>query len=68
LSQKTDSKQKQEAKAMKDAMNKLAKKMMTRTHKAVKRYQQALDKNQNLPPAQKNMLYGKYLLDIDDAL
>jgi len=53
---------------MKDAMNKLAKKMMTRTHKAVKRYQQALAKNQNLPPAQKNMLYGKYLLDIDDTL
>ena len=50
---------------MKKAMKILAEKMMARTHKAVKIYQYELRKKQYMTPASLNMLYEKYLLDID---
>lgn len=53
---------------MKQAMKTYAEKLMKRTHKAVMIYQQELAKKQELPLAQRNMLYGNYLLDINDAL
>lgn len=49
-------------------MKNLAEKMMARTHEAVMLYQQELAKKPELPLAQRNMLYGKYLPDINDAL
>ena len=49
-------------------MKNLAEKMMARTHEAVMVYQQELAKKQELPLAERNMLYGKYLLDVNEAL
>ena len=53
---------------MEKAMKIWAEKMMARTHKAVKIYQLESQKKQDMPPAQWNMLYGKYLLDMDEAI
>lgn len=53
---------------MKKAMKILAEKMMARTHKAVKNYQLELQKKQDMTPARWNMLYGKYLPDMDEAI
>ena len=53
---------------MEKAMKILAEKMMARTHKAVKIYQLELRKKQDMTPARWNMLYGKYLLDMDEAI
>ena len=53
---------------MKKAMKILAEKMMARTHKAVKIYQLELRKKQDMTPARWNMLYGKYLPDMDEAI
>ena len=53
---------------MKKAMKILAEKMMARTHKAVKNYQLESRKKQDMTPARWNMLYGKYLLDMDEAI
>ena len=53
---------------MKKAMKILAEKMMARTHKAVKIYQLESRKRQEMTPARWNMLYGKYLLDMDEAI
>ena len=50
------------------AMKIWAEKMMARTHKAVKIYQLESQKKQDMTPAQWNMLYGKYLLDMDEAI
>lgn len=59
---------KREVITMKKAMKILADKMMARTHKAVKIYQLESRKKQDMTPARWNMLYGKYLLDIDEAI
>ena len=59
---------KREGMTMKKAMKILVEKMMARTHKAVKIYQLELQKKQDMTPAQWNMLYGKYLLDMDEAI
>ena len=53
---------------METAMKIWVEKMMARTHKAVKIYQQESQKKQDMTPAQWNMLYGKYLLDMDEAI
>lgn len=42
--------------------------LMARTYKAVKIYQLESQKKQDMTPAQWNMLYGKYLLDMDEAI
>lgn len=57
-----------EVMTMKKAMKILAEKMMARTHRAVKIYQLESRKKQDMTPARWNMLYGKYLLDIDEAI
>jgi thiaminase len=59
---------KREVMTMKKAMKILVEKMMARTHKAVKIYQLELQKKQDMTPARWNMLYGKYLLDMDEAI
>ena len=59
---------KREVMTMKKAMKILAEKMMARTHKAIKIYQLELRKKQDMTPARWNMLYGKYLLDMDEAI
>ena len=59
---------KREVMTMKKAMKIFAEKMMARTHKAVKIYQLESQKKQDMTPAQWNMLYGKYLLDMDEAI
>ena len=59
---------KREVMTMKKAMKILAEKMMARTHKAVKIYQLELQKKQDMTPARWNMLYGKYLPDMDEAI
>ncbi|SDZ73322.1 hypothetical protein SAMN05660648_00146 [Selenomonas ruminantium] len=59
---------KREVMTMKKAMKILAEKMMARTHKAVKNYQLELQKKQDMAPAWWNMLYGKYLPDMDEAI
>ena len=53
---------------MKKAMMNWADKMMMMAHKAVKRYQEACQQEKDMSPAKKNMLYGQYLKDMDDAL
>ena len=59
---------KREVMTMKKTMKILAEKMMARTHKTVKNYQLELQKKQDMTPARWNMLYGKYLLDMDEAI
>ena len=59
---------KREVMMMEKAMKSWAAKMMARTHKAVKIYQLESQKKQDMTPAQWNMLYGKYLLDMDEAI
>ena len=59
---------KREVMTMKKAMKIWAEKMMARTHKAVKIYQLELRKKQDMTLARWNMLYGKYLLDMDEAI
>ena len=59
---------KREVMVMETAMKIWAEKMMARTHKAVKIYQLESQKKQDMTPAQWNMLYGKYLLDMDEAI
>lgn len=51
----------------KETMN-WADRIMMMAHKAVIRYQAALKQEEDMPLAKKNMLYGRYLKDIDDAL
>ena len=53
---------------MTKAMMNWADKMMMLAHKAVRRYQAACQQEKNMPPAKKNMLYGCYLRDMDNAL
>ena len=53
---------------MKQAMKTYAEKLMMKTHAAVKKYQLAKESNKNQPIAQQNMLYGRYLVDINEAL
>ena len=59
---------KREVMMMEKAMKSWAEKMMARTHKAVKNYQLESQKKQDMTPARWNMLYGKYLLDMDEAV
>ena len=59
---------KREVMMMEKAMKSWAEKMMARTYKAVKIYQLESQKKQDMTPAQWNMLYGKYLLDMDEAI
>jgi len=59
---------KREVMMMEKAMKIWAEKKMARTHKAVKIYQLESQKKQDMTPAQWNMLYGKYLLDMDEAI
>ena len=59
---------KREVMTMKKAMKFRAEMMMARTHKAVKIYQLELQKKQDMTPARWNMLYGKYLPDMDEAI
>ena len=53
---------------MKQAMKAYVEKLMIRTHAAVKKYQLAQESNKNQPIAQQNMLYGRYLIDMNEAL
>ena len=53
---------------MKRAMMNWADKKMMMAHKEVRRYQAACQQEKNMSPAKKNMLYGCYLRDMDDAL
>ena len=53
---------------MKQSMKAYAEKLMIRTHAAVKKYQLAQESNKNQPISQQNMLYGRYLIDINEAL
>ena len=53
---------------MKRAMMNWADKMMMMAYKAVRRYQEAGQQEKDMSPAKKNMLYGQYLKDMDDAL
>ena len=59
---------KREVMMMEKAMKIWAEKMMARTHKAVKIYQLESQKKQDMTPARWNMLYGKYLPDMDEAI
>lgn len=45
-----------------------ADRMMMKAHKAAARYQAAMRKEKNMPLARKNMLYGRYLKDMDEAI
>ena len=53
---------------MKKAMMNWADKMMMMAHKAVRRYQAASQEEKDMPPAKKNMLYRRYLKDMDEVL
>ena len=53
---------------MKKAMMNWADKMMMVANKTVKRYETACQQEKDMLPAKKNMLYGHYLKDMDDAL
>lgn len=53
---------------MKKAMMNWADKMMMKAHKAVSRYQAALQQEKDMSPAEKNMLYGRYLKDMNEAI
>ena len=53
---------------MKKAMMNWAEKMMLAAHKAANRYQAAMQQEKALPLAKKNMLYGRYLKDMDEVL
>ena len=53
---------------MKQAMKAYAEKLMMKTHAAVKKYQLAQESHKNQPIAQQNMLYGRYLIDMNEAL
>lgn len=53
---------------MKKALENWAYKMMARAHMVVRCYQQAMQDKQELPLAKKNMLYGHYLRDMDEAV
>ena len=57
-----------EVMTMKKAMKTYAEKLMKRSHKAVKLYQQAQSHKKGLTIVQRNMLYGQYLIDMDDAI
>ena len=59
---------KREVMTMKKAMKIFAEKMMARTNRAVKIYQLESRKKQDMTPARWNMLYGKYLPDMDEAI
>ncbi len=45
-----------------------AEKMMLKAHKAVQRYQSAMENQQTVSVAKRNMLYGRYLKDMDEAI
>lgn len=53
---------------MKNAMKTYAEKLMAQAFQSVKNYQQAMNGQKDLPPARKNMLYGRYLTDMDEAI
>lgn len=53
---------------MKKEMMNWANKMMTKAHKAANRYMAAMQQEKDMPLAKKNMLYGRYLKDMDEAL
>lgn len=53
---------------MKKAMMNWADKMMMKAHKTVKRYEIVCQQEQDMPLAKKNMLYGHYLKDMDEAI
>ncbi len=53
---------------MKQALKSYAEKLMKRTHQAVKQYQQAQSHQEGLSIAKQNMLYGRYLIDMNDAI
>ena len=57
-----------EGKNMKNAMKTYAEKLMAQAFQSVKNYQQAMNGQKDLPPARKNMLYGRYLADMDEAI
>lgn len=54
--------------AMKKEMMNWAAKMMMQAHKDVIRYQAVLQQKKGMPPAKKNMLYGRYLKDMNEAI
>ncbi len=53
---------------MKNAMKIYAEKLMAQALQTVKTYQQAMRGQKDLPPVRKNMLYGRYLTDMDEAI
>lgn len=53
---------------MKKEMMDWAAKMMMQAHKDVIRYQAVLQQKKGMPPAKKNMLYGRYLKDMNEAI
>lgn len=53
---------------MKQAMKAYAEKLMMKAHAAVEKYQSAQESHKSQPFAQQNMLYGSYLIDINETL
>lgn len=53
---------------MKQSMKAYAEKLMMKAHAAVEKYQSAQESHKSQPFAQQNMLYGRYLIDMNDAL
>ena len=53
---------------MKKVMMNWAEKMMMQAHKDVSRYQAAMQQKKDMSLAEKNMLYGRYLKDMNEAI
>lgn len=53
---------------MKHVMKAYAEKLMIKTHAAVKKYQLAQEMHKGEPIVRQNMLYGQYLIDMNEAL
>lgn len=53
---------------MKKVMMNWEEKMMMQAHKAANRYQAAMQQKKDMSLAEKNMLYGRYLKDMNEAI
>jgi hypothetical protein len=53
---------------MKQSMKAYAEKLMMKAHAAVEKYQSAQESHKSQSIAQQNMLYGSYLIDINETL
>ena len=53
---------------MKQSMKAYAEKLMMKAHAAVEKYQSAQEMHKEEPIVRQNMLYGQYLIDMNEAL